>query len=172
MRCLHDSFTLMFSVLILFMCIVAFILSKGAPFGWAMMSGLSVGWALVMLIGRMETRHRDAIGNQESPARMDRKTFLRQGDILHSSDTMVEVTVEELAGFITGNVKRKQVVDVLDKNGSETFETIEKTTRTPKLMLEKTLKDLTDRGIIKKQKDKYALTDNGLAAVTVLHSMR
>jgi predicted transcriptional regulator len=85
---------------------------------------------------------------------------------------MVEVTVEELAGYISGNVKRKQVVDVLEKNGSETLETIEKTTRTPKLMLERTLKDMEDKGVLKKQKDKYALTEKGASAVTILHSMR
>jgi len=85
---------------------------------------------------------------------------------------MVEATVEELAGYISGSVKRKQVVDVLEKNGSETIETIEKTTRTPKLLLERTLKDLAEKGVIKKQKDKYALTENGAAAVIILHSMR
>ncbi len=85
---------------------------------------------------------------------------------------MAEATVEELAGYISGNAKRRQIVDVLDKNGSEPFEALEKLTRMPKLMLEKALKDMVDRGVIKKQKDKYELTDNGTAAATVLHSMR
>jgi len=85
---------------------------------------------------------------------------------------MAEATVEELAGYISGNVKRRQIVDVLDKNGSETFEALEKLTRTPKLMLERALKDMVDRGVVKKQNDKYVLTEDGAAAVTVLHSMR
>jgi len=85
---------------------------------------------------------------------------------------MVEATAEELAGYISGNVKRRQIVDVLEKNGSETFEALEKLTRIPKIMLDKALKDMAERGAITKQKDKYALTDNGVAAVTILHSIR
>ena len=85
---------------------------------------------------------------------------------------MAEATVEELAGYISGNVKRRQIVDVLDKNGSETFDALEKLTRIPKIMLRKALADMVGRGVIKEQKDKYALTDNGKAAVTLLHSMR
>ncbi len=85
---------------------------------------------------------------------------------------MVEATVEELAGYISGNARRKQIADVLEKNGSETFEALEKLTRTPKLMLERALKDMAGRGVITKQKDKYLLTRDGAAAVTVLHAMR
>lgn len=88
------------------------------------------------------------------------------------SDIMAEATVDELVGFISGNVKRKQIVDVLDKNGAETGEVLGKLTRVPKLMLEKALKDMAEKGVIKKQKDKYTLTENGKAAATVLHSMR
>ena len=92
--------------------------------------------------------------------------------IIHNRDIMAEATVEELAGYISGNVKRRQIVDVLDKNGSETFEALEKLTRTPKLMLEKTIKDMIGRGVIKEQNGNYTLTDNGMAVATVLHSMR
>ncbi len=85
---------------------------------------------------------------------------------------MAEATVEELVGFISGNVKRKQIVDVLDKNGAETEEALGKLTRVPKVMLERALKDMAEKGVVKKQKDKYGLTENGKAAATVLHSMR
>jgi predicted transcriptional regulator len=85
---------------------------------------------------------------------------------------MAEATVEELAGYISGNVRRKQIVDVLDKNGAETAETLGKLTRAPKLLLEKALKDMAGKGVVKKQKDKYMLTENGKAAATILHSMR
>ncbi len=85
---------------------------------------------------------------------------------------MVESTAEELAGFISGNAKRRQIADVLEKNGSETFEALEKLTRIPKAMLDKALKDMAERGALTRQKDKYALTDVGMAAVTILHSIR
>jgi predicted transcriptional regulator len=85
---------------------------------------------------------------------------------------MAETTVEELVGYINGNAKRKQIVELLVKNGSETGETIEKLTRTPKIMIQRSLKDMSERGVIKKQKDKYALTESGAEAATILHSMR
>lgn len=81
---------------------------------------------------------------------------------------MTEATVEEIAGFISGNVKRRQIVDVLDKNGSETFEALRKLTRMPKLMLEKVLKDMGEKGVIIKQKESFTLTENGKAAATIL----
>jgi predicted transcriptional regulator len=81
---------------------------------------------------------------------------------------MVEAIVEEIAGFIIGNVKRKQLVDVLDKNGSETFVNLRKLTRMPKLMLEKVLKDMTEKGVIIQQNDSFILTENGKKAASVL----
>ncbi len=38
-------------------------------------------------------------------------------------------------------------------------------------MLERTLRELTEKGVIKKQKDMYVLTENGLAAAKIVHSM-
>ncbi len=82
--------------------------------------------------------------------------------------TMAEATVEEIAGFISGNVKRKQILDVLDKNDSATYETIRKLTRMPKLILDKALKDMTEKGAITKQNESYILTETGKAAANSL----
>jgi predicted transcriptional regulator len=81
---------------------------------------------------------------------------------------MAEATVDEIAGFIIGNVKRKQILDVLDKNGSETFVALRKLTRIPKLMLEKVLKDMVEKGVIIKEKDSFILTENGKKAASIL----
>jgi predicted transcriptional regulator len=81
---------------------------------------------------------------------------------------MTEAIVEEIAGFITGNVKRRQILDVLDKNGSESYEALRKLTRMPKLLLDKVLKDMEQKGVISIQNDKYVLTENGKAAAMVL----
>jgi predicted transcriptional regulator len=81
---------------------------------------------------------------------------------------MVEATVEEIAGFISGNVKRKQVLDVLDKNGSKTFDTLRKITRMPKIILEKVLKDMTEYGVVEKQNDVYVLTEKGKKVANVM----
>jgi len=88
--------------------------------------------------------------------------------IFRYSDTMTEATVEEIAGFISGNVKRRQILDVLDKNGSETYEALRKLTRMPKLLLDKVLKDMEEKGVLTKQNEKFILTENGKAAATIL----
>ena len=81
---------------------------------------------------------------------------------------MAEATVEEIAGFISGNVKRKQILDVLDKNESATYETIRKLTRMPKLILDKALKDMTEKGAITMKNESYILTESGKAAANSL----
>jgi len=81
---------------------------------------------------------------------------------------MVDATVEEIAGFISGNVKRKQILDVLDKNESATSETLGKLTRMPRLMLEKVLKDMIEKGAVVRQGDNFTLTENGKAAAAIL----
>ncbi len=84
------------------------------------------------------------------------------------SDTMAEATVEEITGFISGNVKRKQVLDVLDKNGSKTSEDLRKITRTPKIVMEKVLNSMVENGVVEKQNDSYTLTENGKKAANNL----
>ncbi len=81
---------------------------------------------------------------------------------------MAEATVEEIAGFISGNVKRKQVLDVLDKNGSKTFDALRKITRMPKIILEKVIKDMTEYGVIEKQNDDFILTEKGKKVANVI----
>ncbi len=81
------------------------------------------------------------------------------------------VTIEEQVGYITGNVKRKQIVDVLDKNGSESSDMLGKITRAPKLVLDHTLEDMIKKEIVKKSKDKYELTEQGKKAVVVTRSI-
>jgi len=81
------------------------------------------------------------------------------------------VTVEEQVGYITGNVKRKQIVDVLDKKGSESAEMLGKITRVPKLVLDHTLEDMVKKEIVKQSKDHYELTDQGRQAVNVMRSI-
>ena len=81
------------------------------------------------------------------------------------------VTVEEQVGYITGNVKRKQIIDVLDKKGSESVEMLGKITRAPKLVLDHTLEDMVKKEIVKKSRDHYELTDKGKQAVNVMRSI-
>ena len=85
-----------------------------------------------------------------------------------SGDTMVEATVEEISGYISGNVKRKQILDVLHKNGSKTSEDLRKITRTPQVVMEKVLEGMVEHGVVVRQNDSYALTENAQKAANVL----
>jgi predicted transcriptional regulator len=81
---------------------------------------------------------------------------------------MAEATVEEITGFISGNVKRKQILDVLDKNGSKTSEDLRKITRTPNIIMEKVLKDLVEHGVVIEQNDSFTLTETGKVAANIV----
>jgi predicted transcriptional regulator len=80
--------------------------------------------------------------------------------------------IEELVGYVSSNVKRKQVVDVLEKNGSETLEQLSKLTRIPRLSLQKVVDELKEKDIIIRSKDKYSLTETGEKVVSVTRSMK
>lgn len=75
-------------------------------------------------------------------------------------------------GYVSSNVKRKQVVDVLEKNGSETLEQLSKLTRIPRLSLQKVVDELKEKDIIIRSKDKYSLTETGEKVVSVTRSMK
>lgn len=77
---------------------------------------------------------------------------------------------EELVGYVSGNVRRRQVVEALSKGG-ESLEQLEKLSRIPKIMLEKILKEMADREIVKKTKAGYTLTPDGEHVARVLKSM-
>ena len=74
---------------------------------------------------------------------------------------MAEQTVEEIAGFISGNVKRRQILDVLDKNSRKSRQDLRKITRTPDVILDKVLKDMAERGVVAKEGDCFILTETG-----------
>jgi DNA-binding HxlR family transcriptional regulator len=78
---------------------------------------------------------------------------------------------EELVGFVSGNVRRRQVIEALSKGG-ESLEQLEKLSRIPKIMLEKILKEMEGKKIVKKTKAGYALTPDGDHLAQMLKSMR
>jgi predicted transcriptional regulator len=77
---------------------------------------------------------------------------------------------EELVGYVSGNVRRRQVVEALSKGG-ESLEQLEKLSRIPKLMLGKILKEMADKNIVKKTKTGYTLTPEGANTALLLKSM-
>jgi predicted transcriptional regulator len=81
---------------------------------------------------------------------------------------MAVATVEEITGFISGNVKRKQILDVLDKNGSKTLEDLRKITRTPPVIMQKVLKSMIENGVVVQQDDRFVLTENAKIAAKAM----
>jgi predicted transcriptional regulator len=77
---------------------------------------------------------------------------------------------EELVGYISGNVRRRQTVEALSKGG-ESLEQLEKLTRIPRLMLEKIIKEMAEKKIVQKTKGGYKLTDEGEHVAHLLKSM-
>jgi predicted transcriptional regulator len=77
---------------------------------------------------------------------------------------------EELVGFVSGNVRRRQVIEALSKGG-ESLEQLEKLSRIPKLMLEKILEEMAKKTMVKKTKAGYALTPEGEHVARLLKSM-
>ena len=77
---------------------------------------------------------------------------------------------EELVGYVSGNVRRRQVIEALSKGG-ESLEQLEKLSRIPKIMLEKILSEMATRKIVKKTKAGYNLTPDGEHVAQVLKSM-
>jgi predicted transcriptional regulator len=77
---------------------------------------------------------------------------------------------EELVGYISGNVRRRQTVEALSKGG-ESLEQLEKLTRIPRLMLEKIIKEMAEKNIVQKTREGYKLTDEGEHVARLLKSM-
>ena len=85
---------------------------------------------------------------------------------------MNDVLIEELVGYVNSNVKRKQVVDVLEKNGSESLDHLSKVTRIPRLSLQKIMEEMASKEIVKLEDGKYMLTETGDQVVIVSRSAK
>jgi len=83
---------------------------------------------------------------------------------------MADEPVEALVGYISGNVRRKQVAEALSK-GVEDSVALGKHTRIPRLSLEKILDEMAGKKIVKKEKDGYKLTEAGMKATEVMKSI-
>ncbi len=83
---------------------------------------------------------------------------------------MAEDNVEAIVGYISGNVRRKQIVEALSK-GAGDIQALAKLTRIPRLSLEKMMEELAGKNIVKKEKAGYKLTEAGEQAATVLKAM-
>ncbi len=73
-------------------------------------------------------------------------------------------------GFVSGNVRRRQVVEALSKGG-ESLDQLEKLSRIPKVMLKNILAEMENKKIVKKTKAGFTLTPDGEHVAKMLRSM-
>ncbi|GEM_PF-2561395 len=72
------------------------------------------------------------------------------------------MSVEELEGFVLGNPKRRQVVNVLMEEGPSQVDLIRNKKRIPKKIVESIVEELEEKGIVKDSgSGKFELTDIG-----------
>lgn len=73
---------------------------------------------------------------------------------------MEEMMMEELVGYVTGNTKRIQIIQVLGKSKLEVGK-VAKIIHTPERLTMKVLKGLEEKGLVKADGKTYTLTDIG-----------
>lgn len=83
---------------------------------------------------------------------------------------MAEDNIEAIVGYLSGNVRRKQIAEALSK-GAEDLAALAKLTRIPRLSLEKMLEEMAGKGIVNKGAGGYRLTEAGTQAAVVMKSM-
>ncbi len=71
-----------------------------------------------------------------------------------------EMMTEELVGYVTGNTKRIQIIQVLGKGKLE-VDKVAKITHTPERLTTKVLKGLEEKGLVKAEGKTYSLTEIG-----------
>ena len=84
---------------------------------------------------------------------------------------MADDNIEAIVGYISGNARRKQVVEALSK-GAEDSLALAKLTRIPRLSLDKIMEELAGKEIVKKENNGFKLTNVGEQAATILKSFR
>lgn len=90
---------------------------------------------------------------------------------MSNGDHMADDNIEAIVGYISGNARRKQVVEALSK-GAEDMQALAKLTRIPRLSLDKMMEELAGKEIVKKENNGFKLTSVGEQAATILKSYR
>ena len=78
--------------------------------------------------------------------------------------------MEELVGYVTGNTKRIQIIQVLGKGKLEVGK-VAKITHTPERLTIKVLEGLEEKGLVKADGKTYTLTDVGAEVESRIKSL-
>ena len=69
---------------------------------------------------------------------------------------------EELIGFIAGNPKRRQIIEILESDGKATLAELAKKTHSPAKIITTMIEEMEGKGLITHNEGMYSLTDLGL----------
>ncbi|MBU2617786.1 MAG: transcriptional regulator [Euryarchaeota archaeon] len=78
--------------------------------------------------------------------------------------------MEELVGYVTGNMKRMQIIQVLGKGELEVGK-VAKMTHIPERLAVKVLEGLEEKGLVKVDGKSYALTGVGVEVENRIRSL-
>jgi Predicted transcriptional regulator len=79
--------------------------------------------------------------------------------------------MEEIAGFVNGNVNRRKILEILESKGPTDAGRISKIARIIPSATDKILGELSSYNLIQKNEDKYSLTDEGKTAVDFIRAL-
>ncbi len=69
--------------------------------------------------------------------------------------------MDELIGFVLGNKQREKVIQVLEARGSMTSRKMAKLGRLSDSSVERVLKEMEEKGLVKDENDNWNLTEMG-----------
>ena len=69
---------------------------------------------------------------------------------------------EELIGFIAGNPKRRQIMEILESDGKATLAELAKKTHSPAKIITTMIEEMEGKGLITHNEGMYSLTDLGV----------
>ena len=69
--------------------------------------------------------------------------------------------MDELIGFVLGNKQREKVIQILEARGSMTSRKMAKLGRLSESSVERVLKEMEEKGLVKDENDNWSLTEMG-----------
>ncbi|MCL2863074.1 MAG: transcriptional regulator [Methanimicrococcus sp.] len=79
--------------------------------------------------------------------------------------------MEELIGFVNGGVNRRKILDILASQGANDAQRIAKIARLIPSATATILRDLESRELVKKDGDKFELTEQGKAVAEMTRTL-
>ena len=79
--------------------------------------------------------------------------------------------MEEITGFVNGNVNRRKILEILDSKGETEAVRVAKIARIIPSAAAQILEELSARNLVQKNGDKYSLTDEGKTVIGFIRAL-